>query len=132
MIVLDASAALELLLGLPLSPAVQRRLEEADWHVCAPQLLVVEVLQVLRRRVAAGLTSSDAADEARSLLGDLGVRYFEHELLAERIWALRDNLTAYDAAYVALAEAVGAPLLTTDARLAHAPGNDARIVLLER
>ena len=131
MIVLDTSAAVELLLNLPLGVRVRERLEEADWHAHAPQLLTVEVLQVLRRRVAAGITTVAAAEEALGLLDDLALSYHEHQMFAPRVWALRANLTAYDAIFVALAEALDADLLTTDARLAHAPGNRARIELIE-
>jgi predicted nucleic acid-binding protein len=130
-IVLDTSAAIELLLGLPLSRRVQERVERAEWQIAASQLLEIEILQVLRRRVAAGLTTLEDADEARQLTRDLNVRYFDHAVLAERIWQLRENLTAYDAAYVALAEILEVPLLTSDARLANAPGHDAQCVLIE-
>jgi len=130
-IVLDTSAAIELLLGLPLARRVQEHLEQVEWQIAAPRLLEIEVLQVLRRRVAAGYTTREDADEARQLMRDLNVRYFDHAVLAERIWQLRDNLTAYDAAYVALAELLDAPLLTSDARLAHAPGHDAPYALIE-
>ncbi|MFB7842893.1 type II toxin-antitoxin system VapC family toxin [Microbacterium sp. NPDC056052] len=130
MIVLDTSALVELLLALPLSRQVEERLDRADWQVAAPQLQAVEVLQVLRRRVSAGITTLAEADRARELVRDLGIRPFEHDLLVERIWQLCENLTAYDASYVALAELLGVELVTTDARLAHAPGNDARVVLL--
>lgn len=131
MIVLDASAAVELLLNLPRAAAVRERIDDPDTQLHAPHLLVVEVLQVLRRRVAAGLTAEARARTAIDDLDDLGVNYHDHALTARRIWALRDNLTAYDAAYVALAELLGARLLTTDAKLAHAPGNRAHIELIE-
>ena len=94
------------------------------------RLQAVEVLQVLRRRVSAGVTTVAEAERARELLRDLGIRQFEHDLLIERIWQLRENLTAYDASYVALAELLNVELVTTDARLAHSPGNDAHVVLL--
>jgi len=129
-IVLDTSAAVELLLSLPLSRQVQEQLDRCEWQVMAPQLLMVEVLQVLRRRVAAGYTSLSDAEEARSLLGELNIRLYGHEVLAERIWELRDNMSAYDASYVALAEASELELLTTDRRLANAPGHNARITLI--
>ncbi|MFT4189819.1 MAG: type II toxin-antitoxin system VapC family toxin [Aeromicrobium sp.] len=130
MIVLDTSAAIELLLSLPRSRQVQEHVERADWRIAAPQLLVIEALQVLRRRVAAGLTSLDEGEEARELLGQLGIRYFDHQLLADRVWQLRDNLTAYDASFVALAELLDAELVTTDARLAGAPGHAARTTVV--
>ena len=92
--------------------------------------MTIEVLQVLRRRVAAGFTPLERAEEARELLQDLNIRYFDHSFLTERIWQLRDNLTAYDASYVALAEALEAELLTSDARLASASGHNARVTLI--
>lgn len=131
MIVLDTSAAIELLLGLPLARKVQQQIELVEWNIAAPQLLEIEILQVLRRRVAAGFTTLADADEARQLLLDLNVRYFDHAPLSERIWQLRENLTAYDASYVALAEALGVPLLTSDARIVRAPGHDAGCILVE-
>ena len=130
MIVLDASAAIELLLSLPKSRAVQERVEEADWQVAAPQLLLVEVLQVLRQRVATGVTELADAASAQELLHDLSPQYFGHDLLTARVWQLRDNLTAYDACYVALAELLDTDLVTTDTKLASAPGHDARVVVL--
>lgn len=130
MIVLDASAAIELLLALPKANQVQERIERADWQIAAPQLLVVEVLQVLRRRVASGITELKDAVEAQKLLRDLDVNYCEHELLSARIWQLRDNLTAYDASYVALAELLGVHIVTTDAKLAAAPGHSADVNVL--
>ncbi|HYP72704.1 MAG TPA: type II toxin-antitoxin system VapC family toxin [Microbacterium sp.] len=131
MIVLDTSAAIELLLGLPLARKVQQQIELVEWNIAAPQLLEIEILQVLRRRVAAGFTTLADADEARQLLLDLNVRYFDRAPLSERIWQLRENLTAYDASYVALAEALGVPLLTSDARIVRAPGHDAGCILVE-
>lgn len=130
MIVLDTSAAVELLLGLPLARRVATCLEEVEWRAAAPQLLHLEVIQVLRRRVAARYTTLADANEARSLMRDMNIRYYDHWPLEERVWELRDNLTAYDASYVALAEVLDAPLLTSDVRIAHAPGHGARCTLV--
>lgn len=130
MIVLDTSAAVELLLALPLRDAVVAQLEAADWQIAAPQLLQIEVLQVLRRRVRGGLNDLIVAEAALSGLGELGVRVFDHAPLLNRIWQLRETVTAYDAAFIALAEGLDAPLLTTDARLAHAPGHRAAVRLI--
>lgn len=130
MIVLDASAAVELVLNLPLGAQVRQRLADPEIALHAPDLLPVEVLQVLRRRVAAGSTTPAEALDALGFLEDLDVSYHDHLPLARRIWALRENLTAYDATYVALAELLDAALLTSDARLAHAPGNGATIELI--
>ncbi len=96
----------------------------------APHLIDVEVAQVLRRYAA-----NVEVDSARcgAALGDwmeFPVRRYPHDVLLPRIWGLRDNLTAYDAAYVALAEALDARLLTRDRRLASAAGHQARIELL--
>lgn len=131
MIILDTSVAVELLLSLPLARKAQEQLNRVDWQIGAPQLLVVEILQVLRRRVAAGHTSLSEADEARSLLGELNIRLYGHELFADRIWELRNNLSAYEASYVALSEATELELLTSDERLANAPGHNARITLIK-
>ncbi len=130
MIVLDTSAVVEMLLNLPLGPAVRERIAARDTTLHAPQLLVVEVLQVLRRRAGAGLTTTEEAAVAAELFDQLDVHLYDHRLLSRRIWELRSNLTAYDASYVALAEILDAPLLTTDAGLAGAPDNRARIDLV--
>lgn len=130
MIVLDASAVVELLLNLPLAGQIRRRLTDPVLGVHAPQLCVVEVLQVIRRREREHRATPQAAATAVGLLPELDISYHEHQILARRIWELRHNLTAYDAAYVALAEALGAPLVTTDARMARAPGHQARIELM--
>lgn len=130
MIVLDASALLELLLGTPGAVAVRERIASPEESLHAPQLLDLEVLQVLRRYAAAGALSSERARLVIEDLAALDLERYPHEPLLDRVWQLRDNLTAYDAAYVALAEALDAPLLTFDARLANAPGHRARIDLL--
>src|ERR1700722_7812451 len=121
-IVVDASAILEVLLRTPVAPAIEERLFERGETLHAPHLLDLEVLQVLRRYAAAGEISAERAREALDDLAAFRLRRWAHDALALRIWELRQNLTAYDAAYVALAEALGAPLLTRDRRLASAPG----------
>ncbi len=131
MIVLDASAAIEVLLDTDLG----RRVDEQAWGepsttTHAPHLLDVEVTQVLRRLVRLRRLSIDFA---QTLLGDLQsldlVRHADGDLLA-RALELGDNVTAYDGVYIALAEALGASLLTTDAKLAKVPGRRARVVLI--
>lgn len=131
MIVLDASATAKLLLNLPLGAQVRRRLADPDLQLHAPHLLFVEVLEVLRRRVAAGMTSEADAAEALNLFEQLDVSFHDHMLLTGRAWALRGNLSAYHAMYVALAELLEAPLLTADAKLARAPGSHATIDLIQ-
>jgi predicted nucleic acid-binding protein len=129
--VLDTSAVLELVLNLPLSARVASRIVDPDVSIHAPHLLTVEALAVLRRRIMAGLTTQDEAHAALAAVSDLGISYHEHLLLGRRILALRDNLTASDAAFVALAELLEAPLVTSDARLASAPGHRAVVDLIE-
>jgi predicted nucleic acid-binding protein len=96
--------------------------ELADEVLIAPQLMPVEVANILRRAVIAGDLSADLAALAHDDLTRLRVDLFPYEPHASRVWELRDNLTAYDAWYVALAETVGAPLVTLDLRLARAHG----------
>jgi len=105
--------------------AARARLINED--LAAPELVDVEVLSVLRRRVAAGAIDARRASFAVADLLDLSLKRAPHGPLLTRCWELRDNLTPYDAAYVALAEAMDATLLTADARLAGAPGATCRI-----
>jgi predicted nucleic acid-binding protein len=128
-IVLDASALLELLLGSDLGRAVGARISDPELGLHAPHLADVEVAQALRRYVREGLLEASAAAAALAELRALDLERHSHEPLLERVWALRENVTAYDAVYVALGEALDAPLLTCDARLARAPGLRARVEL---
>jgi predicted nucleic acid-binding protein len=95
----------------------------------APHLLDLEVAQVLRRLSAEGTLTTQRADEAIRDLLDLRLTRYAHSILLPRIWQHRHNLSAYDAAYVALAETLGATLITRDACLASAPGHSAMIEL---
>jgi predicted nucleic acid-binding protein len=100
-------------------------------QVTAPHLMPAEVCQVLRRRTASGVISaSEASAGLRDLLA-LRVELHPFEPFMERVWALRDTVTAYDAWYVALAEALDLPFATLDARLARAPGPRCGFVLPE-
>jgi predicted nucleic acid-binding protein len=115
--VLDAGVVVDLLVG---------RLAETplgDEEVAVPHLLDSEVTSVLRRLVLRGDLAVEQGDAAMARFGQLDLERFPADWLRPRMWELRENLTAYDATYVALAEAVGATaLLTTDSRLAAAPG----------
>ena len=130
MIVLDASAVVELLLNTDRGVLVAECVRPDDVTLHAPQLLPLEVVQVLRRLTSSGSISARRGRTVLDDLGELGVEYYDHDVLVPRLWQLRSNLTAYDAAYVALAEALAAPLLTFDERLANAPGNRAHVELL--
>ena len=120
-VVLDASAALVLLIDPgPVGEHVATRLDGAA--VVAPDLLPYEVTNVLRRHRNAGRLSDAEARLALDGLHSLSIDLWSHAVLADRVWSLGANLSAYDAAYVALAEKLGAVLLTGDKRIAGAPG----------
>jgi predicted nucleic acid-binding protein len=122
-IVIDASAILELLLNTPASGRVAERLFARNDTLHAPHLLDLEVAQVLRRYTLAGEMEAERSEQALEDLADLPLNRYPHDVFLFRIWALRRNLTAYDAAYIALAEALDAPLVTRDDALARAPGH---------
>jgi predicted nucleic acid-binding protein len=122
MIVLDASAMVELLLGTERGHGVASRIADPSLALHVPHLLDVEVVQALRRYVREGELGAAEASAALGDLRALDLRRHEHEPLLDRVWSLRENMTAYDAVYVALAEALDAKLLTCDERLARAPG----------
>ncbi|HWA61395.1 MAG TPA: type II toxin-antitoxin system VapC family toxin [Caulobacteraceae bacterium] len=130
MIVVDASVLLEILLLTPAGKAVEARLFAPGQSLHAPHLLDVEVAQVIRRYVAKGDLNAERGRLALTDLSDFPLQRYPHDIFLPRIWQLRANLTAYDAAYVALAEALDSPLLTRDVRLAAAPGHAAQIELV--
>jgi predicted nucleic acid-binding protein len=129
-IVVDASALLEALLRTPAARAVEERLFEPRQTLHAPHLLDIEVAQVIRRYAAKGEIDDERGRAALADLVDFPLRRYPHDFLLPRVWDLRNNLTAYDAVYVALAEALDAPLLTRDQRLAAAAGHHARVELV--
>jgi predicted nucleic acid-binding protein len=126
-IVVDASALLEFLLQTPLGRRVETRLFRDEDELHAPHLADVEVTQALRRLVRAGEVSPGRATEAIADLADLDLFRHSHFDLLGRAWQLRENITAYDAMYVALAEALDASIVTCDVPLANAPGHRAHI-----
>jgi predicted nucleic acid-binding protein len=129
--VLDASAAIDLLLDAPpFATEVRERVVAARDDLHAPHLLDVEVAQVLRRFVLGGGIPVDRAERALERLGQLRINRYPHLRLLPRALELRRNLTAYDGVYVALAEALGASLLTRDARLARAARRFVEVTLV--
>ncbi len=121
MIVVDTSAVLAALLARPPNARLVTRLA-ADGDLHAPHLVDVEFLHALRRLLRRGEVTGDRVAQVRLDFADLSITRYPHTMLADRIWALRENLTAYDAAFVVLAELLGAPLVTVDARLGRVSG----------
>lgn len=131
MIVVDASALLEFLLQTSLGARVEARLFRDDDELHAPHLVDVEIVQALRRLVRSGEVAAGRAGEAIADLTDLDLHRHAHLDLLARVWKLRDNISAYDAMYVALAEATEATMVTCDGPLANAPGHRARIEVID-
>jgi predicted nucleic acid-binding protein len=130
-IVLDASTAIEWLIKSPAGTKVDRRLfsfPPVTLHV--PDLLDVEVAQVLRRYVREKMMTASRGEEALQDLHDLPLNRYPHDILMPRVWELRAVLTAYDAVYVALAELLDAPLITCDRKIALASGHRATVEVI--
>jgi predicted nucleic acid-binding protein len=127
MIVLDASAIVDWLLQTPAGQRIEQRIYAHNDTLHSVHLLDVEFAQVLRRLVREGTLTSRRAEEAMEDLLALRVTRYAPVLLLNRIWGLRNNLTAHDAAYVALAEELKAPLITRDQKIAAAPGHAAAV-----
>jgi len=121
MLVVDASCLYEVLAGAAGAEPIRERLATDTDHG-APHLIDVEVLSAIRRNFQLGRLDQTAASQAVEDLDDWPGQRFDHRGLLERAWELRDNLRTYDAMYVGLAEALGATLITTDARLGRVGG----------
>ena len=128
MIVLDASAAVDWLLQTSAGQSIEKRIYSRNETLHAPHLLDLEVTQVLRRLELQRGPGARADEAVRDLL-DLRITRYPHVVLLPRIWQLRHNLSAYDAAYIVLAEKLRAALVTRDGRLASASGHAAAIEL---
>jgi predicted nucleic acid-binding protein len=129
-IVVDASAIIEALLQTPAAAAVEERLLAEGLPPHAPQLIDVEVTRVLWRYAATRQIEPARCRDALDALQGFPLRRHQHDVLLPRVWELRHNLTAYDATYVALAEALDVTLLTRDRRVATAIGHRARVNLV--
>ena len=129
MIVVDASVILEVLLQTEVAQLVEARLFGGG-TLHAPHLLDLEVAQVLRRYERIGDLSAHRGRAALDILQAFRIERYPHHLFLSRVWSLRTNATAYDACYLALAEALDAPLLTRDRRLATVPGHMAKVEVI--
>lgn len=130
MIVVDASVVVTAIsvAGVDGERSRERLIQGADLH--APDLLDLEVLSVLRRRTRSRDVDETEAGAALDALGELRLTRYPHLPLLSRVWTLRSNLTPYDAAYVALAEVLGCPLVTGDRRIARTPGINCAVEIL--
>jgi predicted nucleic acid-binding protein len=129
-IIVDASAILELLLNTEAAQRIVERILAEGETLHAPHLLDLEVAQVLRRYSAGGELDPQRGQEALRDFLEFPISRYPHDVFLPRIWELRNNMTAYDAAYVALAEALGAPFVTRDAALASSIGHHVHIELI--
>jgi predicted nucleic acid-binding protein len=130
MIVVDASAALEVLLQTPTAWRIEARLFAQGETLHVPHLLDLEVIHGLRRYALQGVIDEQRGQEAIDDVAAWPLTRHTHNLFLSRIWALRHNLTAYDAAYVALAEILNVALITCDQRLASSSGHHVSIELV--
>ena len=130
MIVIDASAVIELLLRTKRGEKVEARALTPDEQMHAPHLLDVEITQVLRRLVQLKEISPLRGQQALDDYVALNIKRATHVDLLPRMWDLRESITAYDAAYVAFAEALDAPLVTCDGKLARSHGHRVKIELI--
>ena len=129
MIVLDASAAVDWLLQTSAGQRIEKRIYSHNESLHTPHLFDLEVTQVLRCLVRERAVSAHRADEAVGDLLDLRITRYPHFVLLPRIWQLRHNFSAYDAAYIVLAEKLGAAFVTRDGRLASSSGHAVAIEL---
>lgn len=130
MIVVDASAVVEFLLGTERGERVGVRISRPEETLHAPHLLDLEVASALRRWVLQGRLAEPRARAAVGDLADLMVLRYAHDTLLPRIWQLRGNASVYDAAYLVLAEALAAPVVTCDARLGGISGHGVSVEVL--
>ena len=128
LIVIDASVLADALCGAgPTADAARKAIRDRRW--AAPEHLRIETFSVIRGRTLGGRLSASEGERAVRRLGEVAVRTLSCSLMLDRMWQLRHNLSAYDAAYVAVAELLAVPLITGDRRLAAAPGLRCRVVV---
>jgi predicted nucleic acid-binding protein len=131
LIVVDASAIIEILLKTRLAERCQYRIFDSQEQICAPFLLDIEVIQVLQRYALKCDITPERGNEALEDYIDFPIVRYPHEPLLPRVWELRNNLTAYDATYISLAELLKAPLITCDYKIAGAHGYSAAVEVIQ-
>jgi predicted nucleic acid-binding protein len=129
-IVVDSSIILEVLLRTKSAESIEKKIFSRGQTLHAPHLIDIEIAQVIRRYISAGELTPERGMQAIEDLIDVRITRYSHDIFLPRIWELRTNMTAYDAAYVALAEILDSPLLTRDAKLARSQGSMAKIQLI--
>ena len=131
MLVIDASAVVEVVMGTPNGFVIEETAFGSGEPIAAPHLIDVEVLHVVRRCHRQRLLTTERSEQALEDLANLPITRFGHLPLHSAIWRLRDHLTAYDAAYVALAEMLDAPIVTCDGKLARSTGHNVKFRLFD-
>jgi predicted nucleic acid-binding protein len=129
-IVIDASLGLEMFLRGRDAIKIKDQIDAAGREMAVPEVFDLEIIQSLRRLAHKKQISSNRAERALDVARHAPVDRFSHSVMRDRIWALRENLTAYDAAYFALAEMLDAPLWTRDAKFTEVPGASAQVKVL--
>ena len=130
MIVIDASVLYEAIIETPYSAAIVDRIFSDDETLHAPHLVDLEIVNTLRRYVLKGELSERSASQAMEDFASIPLKRHTHTGLIPRIWQLRNNLTAYDAAYIALAEMLNVPLITRDTAFASSTGHNVHVELI--
>jgi predicted nucleic acid-binding protein len=129
LIILDSSIAIEFLIRPSTVPLIVE-LINGGTDIAAPMTLDLEVMNVMRKQVRDGLLPAGRAIASLDIYYELSIDRYPTELLSPRIWELRNNMTSYDASYVALAEMLEAPLYTYDSKLDRASGHTAKVIML--
>jgi predicted nucleic acid-binding protein len=131
-IVLDASAVVEMCLGSNVGKKIAKAILLEDDELIAPELLPLEVIHALRRQLYLKFVTETAAAEAFKILNMMPIQMLSHADLLHRTWQLKSNMTAYDACYVALSEKLGSPIWTCDRKYEKTPLHSAKIVYFDR
>ena len=131
MIVIDASAVVEICLGSAIGKTLAREILRVDKELVAPELLPLEVIHALRKQLNLKLVTEAKATEGFRVSCLMPIQLLSHAELVQRIWQLKTNMTAYDASYVALAEKLDAPIWACDRKYEKTPLHKAKLVFFD-